>query len=161
MWIWYINFIFLCINVSQRMAIFCWNIYECSHIQVSCKYNLCAFYSCISKITIKLHVINNSTFIHFSAAYCWRFLLLFVTHTNSNFLYFRLSNNDDYYFFLALQSKSGLGCLNLEVPRSHTIGHTHTHIHTHTHTVGRNPLHERSARRKSRDPQHTQRKDRF
>jgi hypothetical protein len=41
----------------------------------------------------------------------------------------------------ALQSKPGLDCLNLEVPRSKTI--------THTHTVGRTPLHERSARRKN------------
>jgi len=31
-------------------------------------------------------------------------------------------------------SKSGLGCLFVEVSRSHTIRYTHTHTHTHTHT---------------------------
>jgi hypothetical protein len=39
---------------------------------------------------------------------------------------------------VALQSKLGVGRLNLEVSRSHTM-RTHTHTHTHTHT-GRTPL---------------------
>jgi hypothetical protein len=39
------------------------------------------------------------------------------------------------------QSKAGIGCLNLEVYRSHTIRSTHTH----THRAGSTPLNEWSA----------------
>jgi len=36
-----------------------------------------------------------------------------------------------------LQSKPSLGCLTVDVSRSHIIKpHTHTHTHTHTHPVG-------------------------
>ena len=47
--------------------------------------------------------------------------------------------------FLAQQLISGIGCLVVEIPRSHTTRHTNTH--THTHTAGSTPLDEWSARR--------------
>ena len=53
----------------------------------------------------------------------------------SNFLH-------GFSFSVALQPKSGPGCLIVEVSRSHT--------HTHTHTPGRTPLNEWPARCRGR-----------
>jgi hypothetical protein len=50
------------------------------------------------------------------------------------------------FLSVALQPKSDLGRLTVEVSRSHIIRHTHTH----THTPGTTTLDEGSARRRGR-----------
>jgi hypothetical protein len=78
-----------------------------------------------------LHLINNITFIHFSATYCWRLLFLFVTHTNSNILWYKLSNNDDYLFGAAVQTGPRLPQF-----RGSWITHNQTNTHTNIQSVG-------------------------
>ena len=67
-------------------------------------------------------------------------------------------------FSVALQPKSGPGCLIVEVSRSithsltHSLTHSHihTHTHTHTHTPGRTPPNEWWARYRGRYLPNTQ-----